>query len=113
MFKKTNRLTRQDIETVFKNGKNAHTPLFGLSYITQNNTQSNKYSIVVSKKVAKTAVVRNKLRRRGYSILKKESDVLKNNHHIILFFKKGADRLDFKETTTEIKKALKKAGLYA
>lgn len=61
---------------------------------------------MVAKKVAKTAVSRNKIRRRGYSILSKS---VKNPYFIILFGKKGVEKATFAEVEADILLVLEKA----
>lgn len=80
-----------------------------------------QFSVVVSKKVAKTAILRNKIRRRGYSIFGKVSESLNNPvrtdvrpggpYYVILFAKKGAEKATFAETESQIQEILKKAKL--
>ena len=62
------------------------------------------FSVVVAKKVAKTAVSRNKIRRRCYSILKKVQESLNNYYFIILFAKKGVEKATFAEVRADIEK---------
>ncbi len=66
MLSKKNRLSRKEFSEYFKLGKRHHTPLFTLVYCENN---AFKASAVISKKIAKTAVARNKFRRRVYAVL--------------------------------------------
>jgi ribonuclease P protein component len=64
--------------------------------------------------VAKTAVSRNKIRRRTYSILKKLTKNSKNSlagqaYFSILFSKSGVEKAEFKNLEAEIQKLLEKA----
>lgn len=63
------------------------------------------FGVVVAKKVAKTAVLRNKIRRRAYSILRK---TVKNPYFAILFAKKGVEKATFIETELDIQKLAEK-----
>ncbi len=69
MLAKPNRLNRPDFNTYFARGVRFHS-----SYLTVIHSPSlvNKGSVVVSKKVAKAAHDRNRLRRRVYAILEKK-----------------------------------------
>jgi ribonuclease P protein component len=69
MLAKPNRLNRPDFNTYFARGARFHS-----SYLTIIHTDApvNKGSVVVSKKVAKAAHDRNRLRRRVYAILEKK-----------------------------------------
>ena len=70
-----------------------------------------RFSFVVSKKEAKLAVVRNKLRRIGYSVIQKNISQIKENFLVAVFIKKGAMKLSKKELEKEIIFLLKKANL--
>lgn len=68
-----------------------------------NTEKTLKISVVVSKKVAKSAVLRNTLRRRVYSALE---NTFKNKGKkplsIIFYLKKGAEKLTYKEIEKEV-----------
>ena len=67
MFKKKERLTRAEFGEYFKVGRRYHTPQ--MTIITHP-LSTNKVVVVVGKKVAKSAVRRNTLKRRVYAILR-------------------------------------------
>ena len=71
MFKKTERLGRTDFNTFFKSGKRFQSPTLTLVYTP---ILPLKTAVVVGKKVSKSAVVRNRTRRRLYSTLRRFSD---------------------------------------
>jgi len=80
MLPAINRLKkRKDFENVFKNGQNTKAPFLVLK-TSKNKLTVNRFGFVVSQKVSKNAVVRNKVRRRLGNItshlegLKKGSD---------------------------------------
>lgn len=66
MLAKTERLSRTDFATVFRNGKRHHSG--SATLITSPHPRFHG-AVVVSKKVSKKAVTRNKLRRRVYGLL--------------------------------------------
>ncbi len=65
MLKKINRLSSQkDFEELKKEGRKVWTPLFGLVYkVDGERKEEKKVGMVVSKKISKKAVERNKIRR--------------------------------------------------
>jgi ribonuclease P protein component len=67
MFKKTNRLTQSEFAHYFACGKRLHTKYFT---VITSPSPSQKVAVVVGKKVAKSAVQRNLLRRRVYALLR-------------------------------------------
>ncbi len=73
MFKKANRLTKKEFDVFYKTGKKHH--LTHLTIITSPN-EITKTAVVVGKKVSKSAVRRNTIKRRVSSILRKSlSDI--------------------------------------
>jgi len=69
MFKKQERLRRSEFSACFKTGKRCHGKYCAV--IADVNSGLLKTSVVVSKKVAKSAVRRNTLKRRVYAVLRK------------------------------------------
>ncbi|NCN12031.1 ribonuclease P protein component [Candidatus Kaiserbacteria bacterium] len=79
MFKKSERLNRFEFTYFFKIGKKYRFPYFTITYYP---STVRKVAVVVSKKVAKSAVQRNLLKRRITAIL--YSEVIKNKFMGIL-----------------------------
>jgi ribonuclease P protein component len=86
-----------------KKGGFKSSSLFSLR-ILKNPLKSKGFSVVVSKKVAKTAVLRNKIRRRTYEVLQK---IPKTPYSVILFAKNGVEKATFQEIEADISKLLK------
>ena len=77
MLSKINRIKKKkDFEIIFKKGKSFKNKLFILRFI-KNNLNQNRFGFVVSQKVSKKAVVRNKVRRRLAEIIKSYFNNLK------------------------------------
>lgn len=108
MIPKTSRINREDFEKIMKKGGFLNSPFFTLRFL-KNPLNVTHFSVVVSKKVAKTAVSRNKIRRRTYSILKKLTKNSKNSYFTMLFSKSGVEKAEFKNLEAEIQKLLEKA----
>jgi ribonuclease P protein component len=72
MFKKSERLTRSEFSEYFKVGRRHHTP--HVTIITHP-LPARKVAVVVGKKVAKSAVRRNTLKRRVYALLRESLTV--------------------------------------
>jgi ribonuclease P protein component len=66
MFKKSHRLTRSAFTTTFQQGKRFHFPTHTI-IIAPHDTLA--VAVVTSKKVARLAVLRNRLRRRAYAAM--------------------------------------------
>jgi len=91
MFKKTNRLNRAEFEGFFSKGARKHSPNLQFIYTPH---PTLKAAVVVPKKVVKTAVGRNRLRRQLYHQLK---DILTNQSGVFIFMVKKS----ILETTPE------------
>ncbi|PCI20468.1 ribonuclease P protein component [Candidatus Wolfebacteria bacterium] len=112
MRSKQNKISRQHFDELLRSGRSLHSPHVKLVYILNaSDVTHNKYSFIISKKVAKKAVQRNKLKRRGYYIISKNKAYIKAQSVLFLFFKKGALDITFKELEDEITDLLRKAKL--
>ena len=68
--------------------------------------------MVSSKKQAKTAVLRNRLRRKGYSAVAPLISKIQPNTGILVSFNDGNPDFVNSDMTNELDTAFKKAGLY-
>lgn len=105
MIPKKTRTNREIFEKVMKKGGFLNSGLFSLRFL-KNPENTTSFSVVVAKKIAKTAILRNKIRRRAYSVLKR---VVKNPYQVILFGKKGVEKATFSETESGVLDVLKRA----
>ena len=108
MIPKKSRINREDFEKMMKMGRLCNGGLFSLRFL-KNTGKSTHFSVVVSKKVAKTAVSRNKIRRRAYSLLRKAFKNSENPYFLALFAKKGVEKATFSEVEGEVLVLLEKA----
>lgn len=81
MLKKKQRLSRSEFTNLLKRGKRLHGDHFSLLYTPAEET---KCGLVVSKKIAKKAVERNKLRRKIYAVFGENLTVLPHLHCVLL-----------------------------
>lgn len=110
MLPKSQRVKRALFVGVFNTGKSFFAPHITLRVISVAETTS-KFSLVVSKAVAKRAVKRNLLRRRGYSAIAKLKKNILPGCVCVFFFKKGAGILSYTTISSEITELLEKARL--
>jgi len=111
MLDKKHRLKeKKDFEEVIKKGKFYSEDLLVFKKI-KNNLSRTRVGFVVSQKVSKKAVVRNKIKRRLRQIIKTNLAEIKPGFDIIFFTKKGIEEKDFSEIKKTIEKLLKKAKL--
>ena len=97
MLPKKNRLkNKKDFERVFKQGKGFKEDFLFLK-ITKNNLKENRFGFIVSLKVSKKAVLRNKVKRRLREIIKERLPEIKPGVDIVLIAQKGMEEKDFSE----------------
>lgn len=61
---------------VYQRGKTARTPLLNVRYMNRDTHKPYRVAVVVSRKVNKSAVVRNRIRRRVYEIVRIDDDAI-------------------------------------
>ena len=110
MFARSNRISKQkDFDYIFKNGKTIKGGFFKIFFI-KNNLEKNRFSVIVSKKVSKNAITRNKLKR----LIRKELENFSFNEDkidlIFLIYPNILEKIS--EISNEINKALRKINLY-
>lgn len=104
MLKKINRgLKRDDLDLLRNEGKLYQSPLFGLSVLKAG--EGLKLATIVSKKISKKAVERNKVRRLLMEASRKNLEILKNlNLRMVFLGKKVLLDKKFDEVNAEVKK---------
>lgn len=107
MFKKENRLVSG---IKFTSASFSNIPQFVLK-AKKNNLSVNRFGIIVSKKIDKRAVARNKIKRFFRNTLYRLNKKLALGHDILFIVKKGILEKEKKENQESIKKALKKEGI--
>jgi|SRR3989344_3515372 len=106
MLLKKNRADRKAVEEIFKKGKTINLSSLAFKFILINNHNFPCVSFIAPKNIAKLAVQRNLLRRKGYSILKKYINQFPSNISGIFIFKKYQE--DVLIIENEIKNILSK-----
>lgn len=111
MLPKKNRLKKKkDFERVFMNGKIIKCQDLFLKYI-DNDKEDTKIGIVVSKKVSKKAVDRNKAKRRIREAFRLIGSKLKNGINMIAVAYPSVKNREFSDIKEQIEAALTKAEL--
>ena len=84
MLKKENRLTKDnDFDRAFKSGRSSYGRLLGIKAIN-NNLNDNRFGTLVSLKVSKLAVERNKIKRQIRAIVKNEAPLFNGNYDVVI-----------------------------
>lgn len=116
MFPQKNRISKTSFSEIMKNSRVVHGSAFSLRYLKKNDASLPRFAFVVSKKVSKLAVERNKIRRRGFHILREiitpAELLLQKNGFIGAFFaKKEIKNMTLEQIKTDIEILLKKSGI--
>lgn len=104
---------RNSLNHVYRTGKSVRGEYIGLRY-TPSRRPDYRLAVVVSKKVSKSAVVRNRLRRRIYEtvrLYKAESGAAWPRDMIISIFDERAVAASFAELEANVRQLLSKSGL--
>ncbi len=107
MLPRKRRITTALFDTVLEKGFTFYSPHFSLRLLKVPGEES-RFSVAVSKKVAKKAVVRNLFRRRTRSAIEKLLPTLASGYHGIFFVKTSIDTVLFKDLFIEVETLLKK-----
>ena len=112
MFKKENRLTKQkDFDNVFNKGRSVFNKVLGLKF-TNNDLDVNRFGVIVSNKISKKAVERNKIKRRIREVLKKENPILKQGYDIVIIALAEVKDKEYKDLEQILKEKFSKLALY-
>lgn len=105
MFPKENRAEKKQVDKIFKEGRFISSPNLTFKFLVENNS-NRRISFIAPKSVAKLAVKRNLLRRRGYSVLEKYINQFPSGLLGVFVFKKAINSVF--EIENEIKTILNK-----
>lgn len=107
MLARKHRINKELFTEIIKAGKSVSSANLSLK-IQPIPIDYSAFSFVVSSKVAKKAVERNKIKRRARHIIRKMLAETEKGLGIIIFFKPGSKKMSFQELEEEIKKLFKK-----
>ena len=110
MLSSKRRVQKGLFSSVLKDGKSLNFPTFSIKYAYNPELikKESLFSIVVSKKITKTAVLRNKIRRQAYSVLKDLFPEIKKNYIVTFFLRDSIIGVSFDQLRISITDALKK-----
>jgi ribonuclease P protein component len=97
---------------VYKNGQTVRGPLFAIKYAPNPRRQTYRAAVVVSRKVHKSAVARNRIRRRLYATLQDFEPQINAPYDIVLtVFHNTLIEEPPKNLTSQLKRQLEAAGI--
>jgi ribonuclease P protein component len=96
---------------VYQRGKTARAPLLNLRYAARDPKKPYRVAVVVSRKVNKSAVVRNRIRRRIYEIVRQQGQDIKPGADLVLtVFNDQVAELEAPKLHKTVSELLEKAG---
>jgi len=111
MLSRTNRFHGyRSLNFAYRNGKTIREPRLALRYAQNPRNNSFRVAVVVSRKVNKSAVKRNRIRRRIYEIVSKEQ-IAANYDLIFSVYSDELGSIEFKALRALITGMLRKAGV--
>ena len=110
MLPSTKRISKVTFKSLGR-GVSYPSPLLTLFVYKKTDQSKSQFSFSCSKKVAKSAVKRNLLRRRGYNAIQKIINAISPGFYFVFSFKKGAELAVYKQIESEIQNLLQKAGV--
>lgn len=94
--------SRGGVRYVYQHGKTLRSPNMSLVFMP-NKRKFTRFAVVVSKKVEKSAVARNRIRRRVYEALRKNFELIpKENDYIFVIFSKNVGEMSFSELEKQL-----------
>ena len=111
MLPLNNRLKKtKEISRVFKEGRSFKEGFLILK-TAKNNLNKSRFGFIVSQKVSKKAVVRNKIKRRMRAIIVKKFQTIKPATDNLLIALPGLEKKDFSSIEEALNKLIEKANL--
>jgi ribonuclease P protein component len=98
---------------VYSKGKAVRSQLFTVKYVPNTHRKHPRFSVVVSKKVIKSAVGRNRIRRRLYEYVRLNMDRLASVHDVVIICTSAELRtLPYAQISEQLDQLFEKAYLY-
>lgn len=99
---------------VYKNGQAIRSRLITIKYTHNPHRKNSRFAVVVSKKVHKSAVGRNRMRRRVYEVIRHELPNMPRAHDVaVMIFSSEVINLPANELSETIKQLFSQADLYS
>lgn len=100
----------KDYSRVQKEGKVYQSTNFGVAYINREDSETSRFGFIISTKIAKDAVERNRCKRAMSEAVRIASVNLKEGFDIVFLAKTGISRVSTADIMKEVRLTLDKAG---
>ncbi|NCF75381.1 MAG: ribonuclease P protein component [Xanthomonadaceae bacterium] len=111
MLLKKNRLQhRKDFDNAFKSSKGVFAKIIGIKFVV-NNLENSRFGIIISNKISKKAVIRNKIKRQIREIIRLNLDNIKKGFDIVIITRIGIVGKKYQEIEKNILEIFKKTKL--
>ena len=98
---------------VYKNGQAVRSHTITIKYVKNPHRAHSRFSVVVSKKVHKSAVGRNRIRRRLYEVIRQEIPNIKSPQDVaVLVFSSEVMTMPYDELVATVRQLFSSADLY-
>ena len=99
------------VKAVYRDGRTVRGPTMSLKYMDRGKKRGYRAAVVVSRKVNKSAVTRNRIRRRIYEIIRRADPSLTEGRDLVLtVFSDQAAETDAEKLRPAVEKLLEQAG---
>jgi ribonuclease P protein component len=100
------------LRNVYRHGITARGPLFAVRALPNPKRKSYRLAVVVSRKVSKSAVARNRMRRRLYELAREIQGQISRPHDIVItVFHDSLAEAPHKELSSQLKKQFQETGI--
>jgi len=99
-----------DFKKVFKQGKYYRGNFIGIKFL-RNSLESNQFAFIVSLKISKKAVIRNKIRRQLEEVVRLNFDQIKKGFNIVVMVDPQIIKEDYQKIEKELLNIFKKIEL--
>lgn len=98
---------------VYKNGNSARSRLITVKSVDNPFRENSRFAVVISKKIIKSAVGRNRVRRRVYEVIRSEMPKIHGVHDVVVMvFGAEVREIEHKLLVENIQELFKQSGLY-
>ena len=111
MLSKAHRLHKEkDFKKTFQKGRSFFTKALGVK-VLKNNLKTSRFGIVVSTKISKKAVVRNKVKRQIREVLRSQLDKVKPGYDVVIITLPAIIDKEYVDIEKDLKSAFKKLNI--